>query len=25
MPSGTYFVRMRADDFRKTRRVTVVR
>jgi len=25
LPSGTYFVRMRADDFRKTRRVTVVR
>jgi len=25
MPSGTYFVRMRAEDFQQTRRLTVVR
>jgi len=25
MPSGTYFVRMRAEGFRQTRRLTVVR
>ncbi|MFB6279289.1 MAG: T9SS type A sorting domain-containing protein [Salinibacter sp.] len=24
-PSGTYFVRMRANDFRQTRRLTIVR
>jgi len=25
MPSGTYFVRMRAGDFQQTRRLTIVR
>ena len=25
MPSGTYFVRMRAEDFQQTRRLTIVK